>query len=157
MAHACELWQAARHRAIELVDVAVGILERPREVVAQAGENVDARIHGIHVVAVQLLGLVAARLVVRAQVLLDVLDDIPVLMLEQLQLRFDHAGEARAAEHHASDRYRARCARAAASHVSSCRARSAPARACSSAESSSSSVRAASASASMSPAGTTTP
>src|ERR1051325_6138733 len=157
MAHACELWQPAGDRAVELVEIAVGIVERAGEVIAQVREDVDAGVHRVDVVAVQLPGLVATRLVVGAQMFLDVLDHVPMLTLEQLQLRVDHAREARAAEHHASERYRSRCACAAASHVSSCRARSAPSRARSSAASSSSSLRAAAASASTSPAGTTAP
>src|SRR2546423_5217049 len=104
MAHAGELWQPPGDRAVELVDVAFGLVERAGEVVPQIREDVDGGVDDVDVVAVQLLGFVAARLVVRAEMLADVLDGIAMLALEELELRVDHGREAHAAEDRKSTR-----------------------------------------------------
>ena len=111
----------------------------------------------VDVVAVELLGLVAAGGVPQPEALGDVGEDVGVLGHEEVELPLDHVAEPRAAEDHASSRYSSRCCAAAASQVSSARARSAPARAAASASASSSSDDTASVSASTSPAGTTRP
>src|SRR5204862_7147955 len=85
-----------------------------------------------------------------------VLDQPAVLADKEVDLPVDHVPESPASDHRSSS-YRARCARALASHVSSARARLAPARASSSAAGSSRSSLIADAKPSRSPAATTRP
>ena len=72
--------------------------------VAHVGQDLRSGLDGVDVVAVELLGLVAVRAVVRLEAGRDLFDHLAVLAHEQLELRVDHLREARAAEHHSSSR-----------------------------------------------------
>src|SRR4051812_31962618 len=85
--------------AVELRAVRIGVVDRAGVVIAQVGENLRAGLDRVDVVAVELLGLIAAGAVVGGETLLYLHDDVLVLALEELQLGFDHAREPAAPEH----------------------------------------------------------
>ena len=76
------------HRAVELRLVLVGrrLVQRPREIVAQFGEDLGARLDEILVVAESLLGLVALGPVVGGLGLVALADQLRVVPLEELEL-----------------------------------------------------------------------
>src|SRR5262245_10476849 len=97
-----ELRQPLRDRPVELslVPLVDSLLERAREVVADVGEQLRARLDGVDVVAVQLLSLVAVGSVVRLETVPRLLDDVRVVAYEQVELPLDHVGETRTPEDH---------------------------------------------------------
>ncbi len=122
------------------------------------GKQLGAGLEGVHVVAVQLLGLLAPRGVPEPEPLGDVGEDIGVIGARRARAAAgSHRRSGLRRKIIASSRYSSRCCAADASHVSSARARSAPARAAASASASPRSDETASVSASTSPAGTTRP